>query len=57
MRPRAGEIVGAPVAVKVMRPRVGRQIGLDVHVIRLTLKWLQNYWGTEAELPNISDEV
>jgi len=46
-----------PVAVKVMRPLVGRQIALDVHIIRLCLKWLQEYWGTEAELPNISNEV
>mmetsp|Transcript_42042 Transcript_42042/g.99664 ORF Transcript_42042/g.99664 Transcript_42042/m.99664 type:complete len:846 (+) Transcript_42042:181-2718(+) len=46
-----------PVAVKVMRPRVARQIALDVHVIRICLRWLQMYWGTEAELPNISNEV
>eukprot|EP00873_Tetraselmis_striata_P015996 jgi/Tetstr1/436260/TSEL_025102.t1 len=49
--------VHIPVAVKVMRPKVGRQIALDVHIIRLCLKWLQAYWSTEAELPNISNEV
>ena len=57
MMPSAEGEQGLPVAVKVMRPGVGRQIALDVHIIRLVLKWLQLYWGTEAELPNISNEV
>mmetsp|Transcript_6804 Transcript_6804/g.19130 ORF Transcript_6804/g.19130 Transcript_6804/m.19130 type:complete len:730 (+) Transcript_6804:220-2409(+) len=57
MMPLAEGVEGLPVAVKVMRPHVGRQIAMDVYIIRLCLGWLQRYWGTEAELPNISNEV
>ena len=48
---------GREVAVKVQRPDVYTQVGLDMYIIRASLAWLRDYWKTDTDIPAVADEV
>lgn len=55
---RARSAGGADVAIKVRRPGVVEQVALDSYAIRLGLRALQLYWGSNStDYPGIVDEV
>ena len=49
---------GAAVAIKVRRPGVVDQVALDTYAVRVMLKALQEFWGTNStDYPAIVNEV
>lgn len=55
---RARSVGGADVAIKVRRPKVVEQVARDSYAIRIALRALQSYWGTNStDYPGIVDEV
>ena len=43
--------------MKVQRPDVYTQVGLDMYIIRASLAWLRDYWKTDTDIPAVADEV
>lgn len=48
---------GREVAVKVQRPDVYLQVGLDLYVLRAVLASLKAYWESDKDYVEIADEV
>lgn len=48
---------GREVAVKVQRPDVYTQVGLDMYIVRGALAWLKEYWQTDTDIPAVADQV